>query len=71
MFITVLISSKICEMLIIRDYSDKFISILGLIGRLGVCTVMSVLVFWVIWHRSERYRASLRWMKKMIRVKGN
>ena len=36
-------------------------------GRLIVCTVFSVMVFWLIWHRSERYKKAVLWIKHMRR----
>ena len=43
-------------------------SILCLGGRLIICTALSVCVFWLIWHRSERYKTAVVWMKKMIKA---
>lgn len=39
--------------------------IIILAGRLTVCSVLSVFIFWIIWHRSKRYDDSLRWIQKL------
>ena len=43
-------------------------NILVLGGRLMICTVLSIVLFWLIWHRSERYIKALHWVKKMVKV---
>ena len=42
--------------------------ILCLGGRLAICTVLSVAIFWLLWHKSERYKNSVDWMKKIARA---
>ncbi|SFG27498.1 lipopolysaccharide biosynthesis protein [Oribacterium sp. WCC10] len=39
-----------------------------LIGRLIIATLMFVAVLWVVWHKSERYRIAMVWMKKLVRI---
>lgn len=42
--------------------------ILCLGGRLGVCSVLSIMVFWLLWHRSGRYAKAVNWMRKLMRI---
>lgn len=37
-------------------------------GRLIFCTIISVLLFWGIWYKSERYHSAVRWTRKMIKL---
>ena len=39
-----------------------------LIGRGLVCTAVSIILFWLLWHRSKRYDKAVTWLKKMIKV---
>lgn len=39
--------------------------ILCIVGRTAICLALSVLVFWFIWHRSERYLKAVGWIKKI------
>ena len=34
-------------------------------GRLLVCTVLAAGIFWLLWHRSERYSKALAWLKRL------
>ena len=43
-------------------------SILCLGGRVLVCFVMAVAVFWIIWHKNEKYVNTLSWMRKFIHI---
>ena len=42
--------------------------VLCLGGRLLVCTVLAFVIFWIIWHRSERYTKAVVWMKGLVKV---
>ena len=42
--------------------------ILCLGGRLALCSVLSIVVFWIIWHRSERYAMTITWLQKLKRA---
>ena len=37
-----------------------------LTGRLIVCSVTSIVVFWLMWNRSNRYKRALQWMKGFV-----
>lgn len=37
-------------------------------GRLLICTVLAVVVFWLIWHKSERYSKARKWLKRVVRL---
>ena len=41
---------------------------LCLAGRLTICSVIFVVIFWLIWHRTERYNKAVAWMKKLVRI---
>ena len=71
MLITAGISWFACEgVLPIEMVSRKEIvsCILCLGGRLIICTSIAVLIFWFVWHRSERYKSAVAWMKKMVKA---
>lgn len=42
--------------------------VLCLGGRLFLCSSLSVLIFWIIWHRSERYTKAVEWMKRLVKA---
>lgn len=42
--------------------------VLCLGGRLFVCSVLSVFIFWIIWHRSDRYTKAVGWLKRLVKV---
>lgn len=59
----------LCEQVLPLSMADrreigKCLLCLG--GRLLFCTVISTLVFWIIWHKSERYHRATGWLKRMI-----
>jgi len=37
-------------------------------GRVLVCSVMAVAVFWIIWHRSATYERAVGWTRKFLKV---
>ena len=37
-------------------------------GRLVICSSLSVAIFWFLWHRSERYKQAVGWMKKLAKA---
>ena len=37
-------------------------------GRLVVCSIMAVVVFWIIWHKSERYKKAISWTRKLLNI---
>lgn len=42
---------------------------IGVLIRRGlICTFISLAVFWLLWHKSERYGKAVSWIKKMIRA---
>lgn len=70
MVITAGISWCLCEkMLPMSMVSVGFISsILCLCGRLIVCCIVAVGLFWLIWHKNGRYKEAVGWMKKIIKM---
>jgi peptidoglycan biosynthesis protein MviN/MurJ (putative lipid II flippase) len=67
MLITAIASWVICETLLpIR--ASLAGNILSLGGRLIICSLTSVLVFWLLWHKSNRYQNAKEWMKRLVRV---
>ena len=61
----------ICEKLFPLTMREKGIiySVICLGGRLGICTVLAVVIFMAIWCRSGRYYRAVEWMKKMLLVR--
>lgn len=43
-------------------------SILCLGGRAMVCSVTAVAVFWIIWHKNERYYGAVKWVKRLVKI---
>ena len=39
-----------------------------LVGRLAICTGFSMLLFWIIWHRSKRFKDSAGWMRRVAKA---
>lgn len=37
-------------------------------GRLVVCSVISVGILWIVWHRSERYSNAIKWIEKFNHI---
>lgn len=37
-------------------------------GRLMVCSVMSVSIFWIIWHKNESFQKAVIWTKRAIHI---
>lgn len=37
-------------------------------GRLIVCTVITMCILWIVWHRSERYGNALKWIGKFKQI---
>lgn len=70
MLLTAGISWFFCEKILSIEMIGAEImnSILCLGGRFIICTTISVCVFWLIWHRSERYKTAVVWMKKMVKA---
>lgn len=67
--ITMLISAGlswlICEWLLPIKDAGMMEGIFCLLGRLLICTSLSIAVFWQIWHRSERYYIAVDWLKRL------
>ena len=70
MIVTAALSWWVCESLLPLNMAGKVIisGVICLGGRLIICTGISVLVFWIVWHRRERYNNAVGWMRKMIKV---
>ncbi len=71
MLVTAAVSWMLCEdvlplsMVMSREVG---ICVLCLGCRLLICTGLSIAVFWILWHRSERYKTAKVWMKKLIKI---
>ena len=37
-----------------------------LAGRLIICSITAAVIFWLIWHRSERCAGAVKWLKKSL-----
>ena len=70
MAITAGISWCLCEkMLPMSMIGVGFMrSMLCLGGRLIICCIVAVGLFWLIWHKNGRYKEAVGWMKKIIMV---
>lgn len=71
MVLTASASWLLCEALLpMSMVEDRAVGncVLCLGGRLFVCSILSVLIFWIIWHRSERYTKAVGWMKRMVKA---
>ena len=71
MLLTAAISWPVCERFLpmyMVEHREIVNCVLCLGGRLLICTAFSVVVFWLIWHKSERYTRALSWMKQLVRL---
>lgn len=71
MLLTATTSWLLCESFLPLSMISKRVvgnCVLCLGGRLIICTGISVALFWLIWHRSERYNTAKVWMRKMIKA---
>ena len=68
MLLTAGASWFICEIVLPVPMTGKGIlySIICLGGRLGICTLLSVGIFEAVWHRSERHKKAVEWIKKVL-----
>ncbi len=71
MLITAIISWVVCECfmptgMVTGRETMKCIICVG--GRLAVCTLLSLGVFWSVWHRSQRYSEAVDWMRRLKRA---
>ena len=59
-----------CDMLLPLSMSETrgWTGLACLAGRLAICSIMSIAVFWTIWHGSERYKQATNWMKRLARA---
>lgn len=64
MLLTAGVSWFICEGIC----SEGMGNFINLVGRFLICTLLSIVIFWIFWHRSERYRKAVSWIKRMIRI---
>lgn len=51
------------------DRSNLMMCILCLGGRLLICSSIWLLVAWLLWHRTERYKNAVAWIRGVIRKK--
>jgi O-antigen/teichoic acid export membrane protein len=70
MVLTAGVSWFVCEIVLPSAIVDICMagSILCLGGRLVICCIVSIGMFWVLWHRSWRYQKMLRWIKRLKRA---
>ena len=70
MILTAGISWGVCSSLLPRSMVGNAMgsSILCLVGRLVVCTVLSTLLFWLIWHKSRRFQNAINWVKRLLKI---
>ena len=71
MLLTAGISWLICEGFLpmsMAERSSVLNCILCLGGRLLICCASSAVVFWIIWHKSERFTGTVKWLKQFIRL---
>ena len=71
MVLTASASWLLCEALLpMSMVEDRAVGncVLCLGGRLFVCSILSVLIFWIIWNRSERYTKAVGWMKRLLKA---
>ena len=71
MFLTAGAGWWVCEAVMPGSMAGNGIrnSVICLGGRLGICTILAIGVFAVLWYRSERTRKAVEWVKKMIAAK--
>lgn len=65
--LSVVISWLPCEKAFPMQLIDRGLlsSIICLGGRLLVCSLLFLGVFWMIWNRSDEYRNSIKWLQKL------
>ncbi len=71
MLVTAVSGWFVCEMILplsMVDERETVNCILCLGGRLLFCTLISIIIFWLVWHRSKRYGIAAEWVKKMVRI---
>ena len=70
MLITAGLSWMVCEYVLPMGLVDRgaMQAVLCLVGRLMVCSALAVAVFWLFWHRSERYTGAAVWLKRIART---
>ena len=72
MFFAAGISFLFCRValpLCMIDRSNLLMCILCLGGRLLICSSIWLLVAWLLWHRTERYKNAVAWIRGVIRKK--
>ena len=62
------VSWLLCESLLPMKDAGTVGGIICIIGRLAVCTGISVGFFWLIWHKSERYSQAKGWLRRMMKA---
>ena len=71
MLLTAGISWAVCEKVWPVTMAGKGVlnSIFCLGGRLGMCTLLSAVIFVAVWCRSERYRRAVEWISRVMMVR--
>ena len=68
MLVSVGLSWLACEWLIPMKDAGVIEGVICLLGRLVICTALSAAIFWLIWHRSERYHTAVDWLRRLRKV---
>ena len=71
MILTAAVSWLLCEGILplhMVIQSNIGNSIVCLCGRLVFCTLSSITIFWLLWHRSKRYTDALNWLKRVVKA---
>ena len=68
MIVSAIVSWFVCSSLLPMGMALDGGLIKGLIcfaGRLIICSVISVGIYWCVWHRTERYNRAVRWLGRL------
>lgn len=70
MILTAAASWLICEALLPARIMEagRVVGILSLFGRLAICSLLSLAVFWVIWRKSAMFKKVIKLVKKIVKA---
>ena len=70
MLLTAGTSWLICDLILPLSMSETrgWIGFECLVGRLAICSISSIGIFWIIWHGCERYKRAMNWIKRLARA---
>ena len=73
--VTMIFSAVICWLLCNLVFPINMVaertavdSVICLFGRAIICTLLSISIYWLIWHRSSRFENTINWIKNFIKV---